>query len=76
MHRYLGINLGWDSNNTVEAVTQKAMSVYLEFVNNWLKNLVLKASCRLGDTDNDWPARPFKRRPGDSEMPSNWVVSQ
>ena len=53
MHRYLGINLGWDSNNTVEAVTQKAMSVYLEFVNNWLKNFVLKASCRQGDTDND-----------------------
>jgi|GraSoi_2013_80cm_1033760.scaffolds.fasta_scaffold03903_3 hypothetical protein len=39
MHRYLRINLGRNSNNTVEAVTQKAMSVYPDFVNNWLKNL-------------------------------------
>src|SRR5258707_801014 len=35
MHRYLRINLGRNSNNTVEAVTQKAMSVYPDFVNNW-----------------------------------------
>jgi hypothetical protein len=39
MHRDLGISLGGNSNNTVEAVTQKAMNVYLDFVNNWLKTM-------------------------------------
>ena len=53
MHRDLGISLGGNSNNTVEAVTQKAMSVYLDFVNNWLKTWVKSLTRRQRNTDND-----------------------
>jgi hypothetical protein len=35
MHRYLGINLERNFNNTAEAVTEKAMSVYPSFVKLW-----------------------------------------